>query len=755
MSFGGTMLEPIFSDHDQSTASSLFQHTEVELLYHRRGVGFRIDESQIERADAYTVVVEYRDDSVAHGMVTYHADAEVSSKPRQKVIDAQARGIAGYTLCGTGRIRHAVFLTEALSFKHGQSDGADLTVEGIRDVISLEIVPGACDDAVRQAKDERVSPTEASPMMLLDNPLQLITTAGTDQTHFEDLPKSLDTMKDLCPYVRRLGFTGIESYVKWNFVEYKQGVYDWSYYDSIIGLAAEYGLKWFPLIIGGSAYALPEWYHDMDGFTGFTCLEHGLACNVPTIFNDHQTPYVKRYLHEFGKHFEGNENVYGVRLGPSGNYGESQYPAGGNWGYKGMREHMHFGWWAGDKDAAAAFHEWLAQKYGEITELNAAWEEEYGSFGDIETYHPMTCTVRRKRKDFVDWYMFEMSDWCEKWGIWMREELKSHDIYQSAGGWGYVECGTDFTDQTKSMVKIDGGIRATNEDESYEINFAITRMLSSAARFYKVPFGSEPAGFGLARSLIGRLFNIIVNNGRHLFYYHPGFANHDLGTDRWVKYAPLLDQRGYPLIEVGVLYPDTMTKMDDSTIRYLDGSAFFSQVYSLRRKLDFDYCSEQMVIDGALENLKVLIFLSRYHNGDLVEAEVLRRIDRWVAEGGTVIYPVIRSNAVDGPGSLEGDYTIYNKWRGRDVGSGRVIFIDAIREPLDLYIDDIATELREMDSLDPLTLTMLSMKKPDSVYASVLEDRSIVLYNNAPHEATVEIEGKAPVEMEAISIKIV
>jgi hypothetical protein len=754
MSFGGTTLNPIFSDYSESTASSLFKHAEEELLYHRRAIGFRIEEDQIEKADEYAIIIEYRDDTVAHSMVTYHSDAEVSPKPRERILDAKAREIAGYTLCGTGRVRHAVFQTDALSFKHGQNGGADLRVEGISNLISFEIVPGGCDEAVAQAKEERVSPVEASPMMELNNPLQLITTAGTDQTYFKDLPKSLDTMKDLCPYARRLGFTGVESYVKWNFVEREQGVFDWSYYDAIIDLAAEYGLKWFPLIIGGSAYALPEWYHDLDGFTGFTCLEHGLPCNVPSIFNDHQTPYVKRYIHEFGKHYEGNDNVYGVRLGPSGNYGESQYPAGGNWGYKGMREHMHFGWWAGDKDASAAYLAWLASKYADIAELNGAWDENYDSFGDIETYHPLT-SARRKRKDFVDWYMFEMSDWCEKWGIWMREELKSHDIYQSAGGWGYVECGTDFTDQTKSMVKIGGGIRATNEDESYEVNFAITRMLSSAARFYNVPFGSEPAGFGLARSLIGRLFNIIVNNGQHLFYYHPGFANHDLGSDRWLKYSPLLEQRAYPFIEVGVLYPDTMTKMDDSTIRYLDGSAFFSQVYSLRRKLDFDYCSEQMVLDGALENLKVLVFLSRYHNGDHVEADVLRRIDEWVADGGTVIYPVIRSNAVDGPGSLEGDYTIYNKWRSGDVGAGRVMFIDAIREPLDLYIDDVVSELRDMEFLDPLTQTMLSIRKPDQVYASVLENGLVVLYNNTPRDVVVEVEGKPTVAMEAISIEIV
>ena len=744
-----------FSDFSESTASPLFKNSNGELLYNRRGIGFVVEREQLDPADAYTVIVEYLDDRIDFAAVTYHSGTADIARPKVDVCNVRAQELAGYTLCCTGRTRHAVFLVDSFSYKHGQNGGVDLTVHGISNLISLEIVSGESAAAVELAREERVAPEEVAPGLELENGMQLVTTVGADRPFIEELPAALDTMREMCPYARKLGFNGVESYVKWNFVEHEEGVFDWSYYDSVIEVAAQYGLNWFPLVIGGSAYALPEWYHDGEGFTGFTCLEHGLANNVPTIFNEHQTPYVKRYLHELGKHYEGNDRVFGVRLGPSGNYGESQYPAGGNWGYKGIKEHMHFGWWAGDKDAPTAFRKWLAEKYTDIQRLNTAWDESHGSFEDIQPYHPMTCNVKRKRKDFVDWYMFEMTDWCERWGIWMREELKSHDIYQSAGGWGYVECGTDFTEQTKSMVKIGGGIRATNEDESYEINFAITRMLSSAARFYGVPFGSEPAGFGLARSLVSRLYNIIINNGQHLFYYFPGYAFHDLGESRWLEYAPLLEKRDFPLIDVGVMYPDTLSKLGDAAIRHLDGSAFFSQVYALRRRLDFDCCSERMVLDGALAKLKVLVFLSRYHDGDCVEADVLAEIDRWVRAGGTVIYPVIKSNAIDGPCTVEGDYTIYNTWKSGDTGKGRVILIDALREPLEDYVADVADRLTRLDGLDPLTQTMLSIKKPDCVYSSVLQSGALVLYNNAPREAVARIEGREPVTMDAVSIRVV
>jgi len=56
-----------------------------------------------------------------------------------------------------------------------------------------------------------------------------------------------------------LGFNGIEMYVRWRLIEPdKEGAFDFDYYDTLVAKLAEYGLKWFPLLIVGSAYALPD-----------------------------------------------------------------------------------------------------------------------------------------------------------------------------------------------------------------------------------------------------------------------------------------------------------------------------------------------------------------------------------------------------------------------------------------------------------------------------------------------------------------
>jgi len=302
------------------------------------------------------------------------------------------------------------------------------------------------------------------------------------------------------------------------------------------------------------------------------------------------------------------------------------------------------------------------------------------------------------------------------------------------------------------MIKVDGGIRATNEDESYVLNFCITRMLSSAARFYGVPFGTEPAGFSTARGVIGRMYNIIVNNGAHFFTYHSNFLNNDQGIGKWLKYAPLLDRRANPVIEVATFYPDTMTKLEDATIRNLDGSAWFSQAVSLRSHLDYDYCSEQMILDGALERYKVLVFLSRFQDGELIENQPLEKIDQWVRSGGTAIYCCVHNHGIC---TVEGDYTIFNRWMIGDTGSGQVIILDVDREPVSRSTTAIKQALIELDILDINTRKMLTMKKSEYVYASILETGDFALLNFSFNSEQIFIDGNDPIEMEPISIELI
>lgn len=85
-----------------------------------------------------------------------------------------------------------------------------------------------------------------------------------------------------------------------------------------------------------------------------------------------------------------------------------------------------------------------------------------------------------------------------------------------------------------------------------------------------------------------------------------------------------------------------------------------------REELDFDYASEQMIADGALSRYKVLLILW----GAIIEKPALERIDRWVREGGILVFcPRARGNPV----TVEGDGAISNRWVAGDTGKGKVI----------------------------------------------------------------------------------
>ncbi|GMU91389.1 MAG: hypothetical protein AMXMBFR4_04470 [Candidatus Hydrogenedentota bacterium] len=713
--------------------------------FDRKGIPFRVaDDFPRDGAPAF-LIIEHLDRNL--GLIQVRYDGDRAGKNARRSRDAAystATALAGYTALGTGSPRRAVFRLDSPSFLHRQVGGADFQVEGVRSLTCVTLATALDNGVIEQAKRE--IPARVQSRLRLSRPMQLVMSVGADAQKRDGLDTALESMREICPLAAALGFTAVESYVKWNFVEYERGAFDWSYYDAVVAEARKHGLKWFPLLITGSAYTLPAWYHDSPDNLGYVCMEHGKRNNIQTIFTEVHTPYARRFMREFGEHYGPSGDLLGIRLGPSGNYGESQYPAGGNWGYEGETEHIHIGWWTGDEHAPAHFQNYLKKKYPDIASLNAAWEDRFGSFEAIKPFIPQFAETKRKRKDFVDWYMGAMTDWCERWAVWARDALPNHPVYQSSGGWGFVESGTDFTDQTASMAKTKGGIRTTNETDSYVQTFYATRMMSSAARFYGVPLGAEPAGYGSARGVVGRLFNSIVNNGQHLFYYHHNLLSNDQAIDKWLELAPLLDRRNDPLIEIAALYPDTMSKLDDGVFRNLYASTFNPRIAELRARFDFDFCSERMALDGALERYKALLLVWNF----VVEADALNAIDAWVQRGGTAICADWRGAPIT---TVEGDATVDAKWRSGDTGAGNVIFIPDDREPPSRLARETARVLAGMEKLDTPSKRMLALDLPPTVYASVLKNGQFVFLNFDNRPASVSLpDGLGRVEIDPYAI---
>lgn len=633
----------------------------------------------------------------------------------------------------TGKLRTAVFGLDNVS--------PEIRLQGIGYLQALELT---------DAKPSLDPIPDVPPAFTLRQPLDLVMSAGADARTVEGLPEALATLREQLPLVKALGFNGVESYVKWAFVERSPGVFDWSFYDAVVDEMERHGLRWFPLLIVGSAYALPDWIHQSKELNGYVCLEHGVEIDIPTIFNDKQVKYVRRFLSEFGKHYAARKALLGVRLGPSANYGEAQYPATGAWGYRWGQIHTHIGYWAGDPDATLVFRNWVRSRYPTLSALNEAWQTRYTSFDQVKTFLPETAQSPRMRVDFSTWYMDAMSDWCEKWAQWARQALPATSIYQSSGGWGAVPIGTDYTMQARSMAKLHGGIRLTNENDSYLNNFATTRMASSAARFYGAKLGYEPAGFSSARGVMARLYNTLANGADHLFYYGNNITASDQAPALWLKHAPLLDRRVKPQAEIAVFYPDTANKLGDDVLRYRQASTFFDYVHTLRAKTDFDYASEQMILDGALDRYKVLVFLW----GRVAEKGVIEKIDQWLRAGGVIIYPVRQQSREGILNTIEDDSTLARAWQQGDTGRGRVLFFDGYAEPIRHYVDFIADSLRGIPTLSPAIQRGLRLRCTNEFYWTALSNGTLALLNYDDRPATVHLDGGKVLDMQPYSIAI-
>jgi hypothetical protein len=339
---------------------------------------------------------------------------------------------------------------------------------------------------------------------------------------------------------------------------------------------------------------------------------------------------------------------------------------------------------------------------------------------------------KQQRLDFTAWYTDSMSDWCGWWAREARRALPKTPIYQSAGGWGFRETGTDYTAQTKAMADIDGGVRLTNETDSYEQNFYVTRLAATAARLYGVRLGYEPASSHTARGVVGRIFETASTKGDHWFTYHGNLFDHQLSIAKWLKYLAVLDARQDPLIDVAVYYPETENQLSDAAFRYLYAWGFYPVAREIRRVVEVDYLDERLIREGYLDRYKVLVFAWGSH----LEADVQTVIDTWLRNGGVVVYPSYPRGPLQ---TIDGKSATFARWSSGDTGRGGFHRFKGDMEPPSCYADFVAGVLRGAPGLHPWTRQALAVKPPERVFLSVQADGHLLAlnYNDAPARVTL------------------
>jgi hypothetical protein len=539
---------------------------------------------------------------------------------------------------------------------------------------------------------------------------------GFDPSSRDNYASQAEALDKAADDLRSLGVTSHEVYVRWNLCELEPGKYDWSVYDAFVDVYRRHHLKWVPFLIVGSAYSLPDWYYKTPESQGYVCLEHGKASDVESLWNPALRGHVSRFIEAFCEHYGPTGVIESILLGVTGNYGEAIYVATGNdWTASVHGEyHTHPGFWAGDPYAVKDFRSGLQREYPSIDALNKAWNAHFASFDEIQPFLREKAPNNRAWLDFGHWYINSMSEWSR---FWMTETRKHFpgDIYLCTGGDARIEHGSNFGEQCKIAAEIGGGVRITNEGSDYAANYSLTRWVASAGRQYGAYFSFEPAGTVDANGVIARIYNATASGARGLHYYYPNLFDSEEAKSNFVRWGGKFKQRT-PNVEVAVYYPQT-------SIMLKGGNPFLDYVKPLRDRFDFDFMSDEQILDGGLNHVNALILMW----GDVAEQSVLRAIVDWVQGGGLVMY----ATGVGVLRTVEGDASWHEKLFGpdSDLGKGRVQrFYGDPKDPE--YPKFLAQKLATAPELTHATKKMmLADGKEDKIFATLVGRKKILWLN--------------------------
>lgn len=488
---------------------------------------------------------------------------------------------------------------------------------------------------------------------------------------------------------KKLGITSLQSYVCWSEIEKKPRIFDFSIYDELVEKLGRYGLKWTPFLVAGPYYATPAWFRNSKHSVYAKCLEHGKETGSQSIWNPYLPKYISRFILSFSTHYAPKIQIIdGVLLGISGNWGEAIFPASNGFILP-PKFHTHPGWWCGDVFARLDFKKFVKNKYGSLEKLNRVWRKNFKSYEEIEypdflpsfihwfqeslsdlvqfirKHFSSTATCWDKWKfsslqlkypslgefreygrrlhwlDFTHWYTQSMLRWAAFWLKTCRKYLPSTDIYLVTGGDGCVHLGAHFSQQARISSKYGAGIRLTNQGDSYVQNFVLGRWVSTACKFYDTSYVTEEALWNSPLGVVSRIYDAVTSGACGIYFKdlistdaHTrfGFKYPQLGkfTSNAVKFVENVRyfKKDDRIVEVAVFIPYISVSLSYKVLFEIYSGSIF-----LRDFFDFDLVDEQMIEDDILQKYRFLIHL----DGEWTDARTLRKIKKWITEGGIFV----------------------------------------------------------------------------------------------------------------------
>jgi len=504
----------------------------------------------------------------------------------------------------------------------------------------------------------------------------------------------------LVPRMAELGVDEAEDYICLLVLGKEEGKFDWKLYkrNFLFLKRCEMGYVVYPWL-----HFAPEWVWEKYKLQGYVCLEHDEEIKLPSIW----APAIKVLYNDFygalAEQF--GDSIKCIAIAFPSDYGEVGYPEGmANWIVN--TPHLHRGFWCGDKYARQDFASWLKAKYGSIEKLDGAWGEDFDDFARVE-YPKREKATPRAWLDFAQWY-------CESQARFLRDVVGIVRKYfpqtplEVKVGYGSerLENGCDYTLMVKAAASCGVRIHSTHANTA---NYFYKRI-STACRFYGVGMITEPPGGVPPENMPRRFFEDISSGVEDIFDYPGNIIN---GHEVYKKYFDWVGG-DKPIVDVALFH---LTSQHWFSGEMLPG-ALFTLAGCIRDICDYDIVDERLVVDGALQNYRVLIM----PQAGLMDRKAGEIIRNWVKDGGALIL-------TDGK-----YYTAEGEEIRFDKGDGHVIVLwgmeEILREAREPTV--LVEELRKIlyKALPEQGITIRSCdREMDGVMGTVFRDY-VLLYNS-------------------------
>lgn len=404
----------------------------------------------------------------------------------------------------------------------------------------------------------------------------------------------------------------IETRLVWACLEKQQGKLDFSRVDRDVERIERLGFK----------PALFVWPQHVPGWVRITrlkCLEHGVECTVPSLWDPKLLDYYDHVYGETAKHY--GDRIKFLYFGIYGDYGEYTYPLGVKQ-YVFSSPHTHDGKWCADELAKTDFAKCMKEKYGNIQALNNAWKTELFDFSP--DMMPAIGVGGVAELDRERWYADSLTQFTDKVCAIIRKHFPNIRGAMPLGVVGDKN-GLNKSDAVKLCAKYNITPRWTGwaHLSDFGKSDSLCKRISSAARFYGTDFGLE-AALELYEDNAGNAVFEARSNGAVLIHNDPG--NYARAPELYRKLTEVLCGE-LPIIDTAVFYP-----LEDIWLSRTDIFDFADDTGTIRQYTDYDLADSGMICEGFLERVKTLILTDKAH----IPAKTLDIIRKWKNNGGVV-----------------------------------------------------------------------------------------------------------------------